>query len=276
MALVVDPFWYNDITILWNKNRLTEFFPTQDQTLEEKFNAIVRLSIYCFIILFFNKDDTKYIYLPFGIMLLTYYVYFNRVKENLDPLTVQQGTSNKDTSNKDTSNKDTSNKDTSNKDISFKGAFDNKSQIVKEEKRDRKMYEKSEVPPINCTKPTIDNPFMNVTMKDYFNIDQSTKMIIDRPEACDTNDINIKKEMNSAFNNNLFKDVNDIFGKTNSQRQFYTMPSTTIPNDQNEFAKWLYLNPKTCKEDQDYCNPYEDLRAKRPVVYDSTKNPIKK
>jgi hypothetical protein len=56
MTSIVDPFWYNDITILWNKNRLTEFFPTKDQALEEKFNAIVRLSIYCFIVLFFNKN----------------------------------------------------------------------------------------------------------------------------------------------------------------------------------------------------------------------------
>ncbi len=60
----------------------------------------------------------------------------------------------------------------------------------------------------------------------------------------------------------------------NSQRQFFTMPWTTIPNAQNEFAKWLYLNPKTCKEDQDYCLKYEDIRAKRPVVYDETKNPV--
>ena len=34
-----------------------------------------------------------------------------------------------------------------------------------------------------------------------------------------------------------------------SSRQFYTNPSTTIPNDQEAFAKWLYYNPeKTCKE----------------------------
>jgi hypothetical protein len=245
MTSIVDPFWYNDITILWNKNRLTEFFPTKDQTLEEKFNAIVRLSIYCFIVLFFNKNDKNYIYLPFGTMALTYYVYFNKKKEQFDNISLPTD----------------------------QMVFDNKSQMVKEEKKQVKEEKKT---PINCTRPTIDNPFMNVTMKDYFNIDKSSKMIVDRPEACDISDYGIQKEMNNAFNNNLFKDVNDIFGKMNSQRQFYTMPSTTIPNAQNEFAKWLYLNPKTCKEDQDYCNPYEDLRAKRPVVYDSTKNPIKK
>jgi hypothetical protein len=244
MASISDPFWYNDITILWNKNRLTEFFPSQDHTLEEKFNAVVRLSIYCFIVLYFNKNDTRYVYLPFGMMLLTYYLYTNREREQFDSSITEK-----------------------------ESVFDNKSQLIPQEKIDD-TKNKPQVK--NCTKPTIDNPFMNVTMKDYFNIDPSTKMIIDRPEACDINDPSIKKDVKEAFNNNLFKDVNDIFGKMNSQRQFYTMPSTTIPNAQDEFAKWLYLNPKTCKEDQDYCNPYEDLRAKRPVVYDPTKNPVKK
>ena len=28
-----DPFWYNDMSILIESNRLTEFFPTKNQTL---------------------------------------------------------------------------------------------------------------------------------------------------------------------------------------------------------------------------------------------------
>jgi hypothetical protein len=80
--------------------------------------------------------------------------------------------------------------------------------------------------------------------------------------------------MDRTFGHNLFTDVDDLFGKMNSQRQFYTMPSTTIPNKQGEFAKWLYSNPKTCKEDQDYCLRYEDIRAKRPVMQNEDVNPV--
>jgi hypothetical protein len=112
---------------------------------------------------------------------------------------------------------------------------------------------------------------MNVTMKDMLNIDPKKPS---RPKACDTTNPEVKQKMDEMFNHNLFKDVNDVFGKMNSQRQFYTMPNTTIPNAQDDFAKWLYLNPKTCKEDQDYCLRYEDVRAKRPVFVDPTKNPI--
>ena len=252
MTSISDPFWYNNITILWNKDRLTDFFPSPDHTLEEKFNSLVRLSFYCFIILYFYKNDSRYIYLPFGAMILTYYIYNNRNQQSFDSLEEKKVETNVETKLDET-------------------VSDNKSQIIPQPK---KVDEKNEVK--KCTQPTIDNPFMNVTMKDYLNLDPNTKTTFDRPPACDPNDPVIKKKIEETFSNNLFKDVNDIFGKMNSQRQFYTMPSTTIPNAQNEFAKWLYLNPKTCKEDQDYCNPYEDIRAKRPVVHDPTKNPVKK
>ena len=55
------------------------------------------------------------------------------------------------------------------------------------------------------------------------------------------------------------QDVDDLFGRYNSQRQFYTMPSTTVPNDQKSFAEWLYKTPETCKENS-LCLKYEDNR----------------
>lgn len=126
----------------------------------------------------------------------------------------------------------------------------------------------------NCTMPTLDNPFMNATMKDFMNVD-SNGNIIDRPEACDPNDPIIKKDIDSKFNNDLFKDVSDIFGKMNSQRQFYTMPSTTIPNDpNNDFGKWLYNSSQTCKENQNHCLRTEDVRSKRYIFPNENDNPI--
>lgn len=118
----------------------------------------------------------------------------------------------------------------------------------------------------NCVRPTLDNPFMNINYVDE--LDNP-----DKNEACDITDPEIKKEVESNFMNNLFRDVNDLFGKNNSQRQFYTMPSTTIPNKQDDFARWLYSSPKTCKEDQDYCLRYEDLRQNRPVMVNPYENP---
>jgi hypothetical protein len=59
-----------------------------------------------------------------------------------------------------------------------------------------------------------------------------------------------------------------------SQRNYFTMPWTTIPNKQDEFARWLYLSPKTCKEDQDNCLRYEDIRSKRFIMPNPHRNPV--
>lgn len=229
-----DPFWYEEPYIIIQKNRLTEFFPCSDQTLSERFNALVRLGLYCSVILYYYHKDIKYFGILIGALLLTYFVYTNSPKENIKKIISNE----------------------------------------LEHKTDELEYAPVEnLENEKCTKPTLDNPFMNVTMKDFMNINQETQAIVDRPPACDTTDPDVKQSMDEMFNHNLFKDVNDVFGKINSQRQFYTMPSTTIPNAQDEFARWLYLNPKTCKEDQEFCLRYEDIRAKRPVFVDPTKNP---
>ena len=65
------------------------------------------------------------------------------------------------------------------------------------------------------------------------------------------------------FNKNLFRDVNDLYEKENSQRTYYSTPSTTIPNDQKSFAEWCYGIPETCKTNQQKCLVYDDLRYSR-------------
>ena len=100
--------------------------------------------------------------------------------------------------------------------------------------------------------------------------------ILDNPTrsaACDYTDPKVNKELEDHFNFNLYKDIDDLFDKNNSQRQFFTMPFTTIPNDQGSFARWLYSTPVTCKEDQEACLDYEDLRRNRKPVGDYDHNP---
>jgi hypothetical protein len=107
-----------------------------------------------------------------------------------------------------------------------------------------------------CTPPTRDNPFMNVLQNEY--IDNPT-----RPPACEYEEVKDQVEKDWAYN--LYQDVGDaVFNRSNSQRQWYTNPSTTIPNDQGGFAAWLYLTGPTCKSGGD-CYRYEDLRANRPT-----------
>ena len=73
----------------------------------------------------------------------------------------------------------------------------------------------------------------------------------------------IKENIERGFNADLYRDINDLYDTKNSQRIWYTTPVTSIPNDQEGFAKWLYKVDKVCKNDQSGCLRYEDLRYKR-------------
>ena len=71
----------------------------------------------------------------------------------------------------------------------------------------------------------------------------------------------IENAITRAFDDNLYRDVDDVFDRKNSQRQFFTIPDN-IPNDQEKFARWCYKFPETCKTDQSRCLRYEDVRFK--------------
>ena len=213
-----DKFWSDNIGILVQRNRLSEFYPSYDMTLIEKLNAISRLSIYLGVVLYLFTMNYLYFYIPVVIIGFTLFIYktqmnniemyFNSYKSDLN---------------------------SHNKDI---------------------LVEKS------CTKPTYNNPFMNINV------------ITDNPkkaEACKSWDNKtLKKDIKEKFNTNLYRDVSDLYGKNNSQRQYYTMPSTTNPNKQTEFAKWCYNTGPTCKEDTIKCAPqWEIYNHSAKVGYDA-------
>ena len=112
----------------------------------------------------------------------------------------------------------------------------------------------------NDIKPTVENPFMNI------NLITDNKEKENAPPSW--NNDTIQKDIEDKFTHNLYRDVGDLYGKNNSQREFYTMPSTTIPNNQTSFAKWCYSVGPTCKEKSIYCTP-----EMNQVPYIDTSNP---
>jgi hypothetical protein len=103
------------------------------------------------------------------------------------------------------------------------------------------------------TSPTAANPFMNVLISEI-------KYNPNRPPASDISKPDTSETLDSFFRVQWASDPTDVFGKTQSQRQFVAMPSTSIPNDQGSFMNWLYKIPgKTCKEGgKDACFPGTD------------------
>lgn len=104
-----------------------------------------------------------------------------------------------------------------------------------------------------CRKPTKDNPFMNPSVMDFNEPNV--------PMACNADDEDIADEIPLKFNEDMYRDLEDVYNRKNSQRQFFTTHHN-IPNDQEAFARWCYKMPATCKTDQTRCLRYQDLRQK--------------
>ncbi len=91
------------------------------------------------------------------------------------------------------------------------------------------------------TNPSPANPFMNVLIPEI-------KYNPERPEAAPVDDPTVKQQLDDMYRTNFFNDPTDVFGKSQDQRQFITMPSTSIPNDRESFMKWCYnIVPQNCK-----------------------------
>ena len=210
MSNIVDKIWVNDFSILIHQERLLEFVPTKDMTTVEKINAIVRFSFYLSVLLSVCKNSYLYFYIFIGTLIITYLIYiFNDNIEQFKPIQSEPLPMNKFQNANSNNNNNNNN---------------NNSENAKTSK---------------CVLPTKNNPFMNVMLTDNYK----------RKAACrSTDNKEIQEQVDKHFNNDLYKDVSAIFNKRNSQRSFYTMPSTTVPNDQIKFANWLYKVPKTCKE----------------------------
>ncbi len=103
------------------------------------------------------------------------------------------------------------------------------------------------------TSPTAKNPFMNVLIDEI-------KYNPTKPPAADISTPGMKATLDDFFRVEFTSDPTDVFGRSQSQRQFVSMPSSTVPNDVASFQNWLYKIPgKTCKEGgREACLPGTD------------------
>ena len=92
--------------------------------------------------------------------------------------------------------------------------------------------------------PTAENPMTNVALTDYRNRPNRESIT----KITEPDDPTMKKAIDDAFYSRIFRDVSDVYSTVATERNFYTMPVTTIPNDQKAFAEFCYGTPPTCKE----------------------------
>lgn len=129
----------------------------------------------------------------------------------------------------------------------FLGSVDNFEEIINKENNTEK-----------CVKPTQNNPFMNFTVGDQMKNPN-------RAEACPFDSIRDEEIKNYRFG--ILPDPADLYGKTITDRNFYTMPSTTIVNNQEGFLKYLYGDFGKCKSEGKDCLKHRDNRFHRGRYY---------
>ena len=86
-----DAFWFSDYKILFDKDRLLEFFPTEEHSNAEKLNAIVRYSVYAAALLMFFKKTLNVALIPLATLILTLYIFkYNTIKEDPHPFEIDE------------------------------------------------------------------------------------------------------------------------------------------------------------------------------------------
>lgn len=209
-------FWANKPSILLRSDQLKNFFPSYDYTIVQNLNAIVRLVLYLTIVLILYSKNSQYLLLFLGSLLITYMLY--TYYPNQEELFYIKPVN------------------SCNPTLKEKKAIINRKEHVEKK----------------CVMPTVENPFMN-----YNHITDNYH----RPPACkaflydDPQSQKVKEKVEEKFDERLYKSVTDIYSKRNSQREFYTVAYNQIP-DQTSFAKWLYGQGATCKENGLKCAPY--------------------
>lgn len=274
----------DDYRDLYRDGKYVNFFPKFESTRAQQLNAITRFLIYFMIIILIFGYSDGYLYVPIIGIILVIIIHnimkndedsqqkeFDRIIEYRKDLREDEREERKRELQHDgeeyfefldlKDEKKPYQLESGN--IDSDGNFNIGAKIgpgkyFEDEDKEKSLFTVEELEDYRkntCRRPTLENPFMNPDITEYNNGDP--------PAACNSYDEDIKDDMRVNFNHDLFRDVDDLWERKNSQRQFYTTPNTAIPNKQKEFAQWLYNIPKTCKEDGVNCLRYEDLRYKR-------------
>ena len=235
-SVIHENYWFQDLSnTIFNLNYALKIFPDSTMTYPEKINSIVRLSLYIGLILGLFYSNYLYLYIPIITMIMTYLLYIFRL-DQLENTIAQQGPNSK------LNNLTNEQLQALKQKIGTgqgQGILDNMMgytsgnlNTMKEEDFKNLLNIKT------CSKPNNNNPFMNALAYDSRT----------REPACDAISPENQLQIEEEYNKYCIKDISDIFNHNSGRRQFYTMPSTTYPNNQGGFANWLYKTPPTCKE----------------------------
>lgn len=279
-----EQFWLDNIKDLYQNNNYIKFVPKYEMTRIEQLNSVTRLCLYFIVLIIIFNKNIDWLYIPITVIILCVILYYinendgegkrkelNKIlqirKEKKDHLKdLEDIELTHDGDEHFEIDIDDKKYDKKGREFELQSGYNDSDGILNvgpkygpsKSNDNESLYTMDELVDYQkntCRRPSSDNPFMNTDVTEYNTGDP--------PVACNADDEEVNDEINVNFNHELFRDVDELWERKNSQRQFYTMPNTAVPNNQVEFAKWLYYIPKTCKEDSVGCLRYVDLRSNR-------------
>jgi hypothetical protein len=199
--------WTDNPLILFKHEFIFEVYPTADMSFERKVNAITRMLVFFTVIGYILTTNTKLLIIGVALIFLTFLIY-KTSSSSLKEGFVKE-------------NKDNEKKTVNNVVSGEKHSFDD---FIKE----------------NYQMGTYQNPYGNVSMADYENNpDRMPAPPAFDPTISETITKNVKRavqRMNPTIENSSKKLYGNLWDQRDfeqSNRQFYTMPSTQIPNDRH-------------------------------------------
>ena len=225
-AEVVVPFWTENPNILLNTAYITELFPSEDMSYNQKLNAVSRLVLLLTLVVYlFTRTFRGIIYGAlslFAIYLVHYYHFLEKTKQK-DTFTGLDGQT----------------------------ADNSPALSALGGDADKMLGSPAQV----FDNPTAENPFSNVLVTDLtgnpnkkpappaYN-DQTNQSILAAAKEAVMN----ANPGQSDISDKLFKDLGEQLTFEQSMRQFYSNPSTQNPDDQQAFAEFCYGSMISCAE----------------------------
>jgi hypothetical protein len=239
--------WFDDPTIIFNKEYIFDLWPTTDMCYEEKINAITRMVILITILGYILTTSQRIIYV--GVLtLVVIYALFTMRKQKISKDLINEGFKVK-------SNEVT-------------GMFDKKPNSY------TNPVTLDNVLKTEFKEGTKKNPFSNVLLTQIMDEPERKSappsFNVDVDEDITKNVKRAVQMMNPSIKNSskqLYGDLYQQFELDQSNRQFFSTANTRVENDGMSFAKFLYGDMPSAKESTPEGNVQREKDNYRYTLY---------
>lgn len=224
------PFWFNDPTILLNKDNILQLWPTENMSFEAKLNAISRVVVLLSVLGFLFTRKAHFLIIGAITLAIIFSLYKLRKQNIVSSLVKKEGFR------------------TNNSDPTPMGSIASSTTTTNPVTLETIL--RSDFHPT-----TKKNPFGNVLLTDIGdNPDRKAAAPCFNPDVYEDINSAVKKQsqmLNPGIKNTnkqLYGDLKDNYDLDKSMMRFYATANSRVTNDQGAFTDYLYGDMYSGKE----------------------------